>query len=214
MGLFCCVLVINQLRRKAEELAQSLAEAEGLAQKIIDFEVNEIGGESDNRIVQLMLQIAANLKQYRPYLPAHLFAPEGVSPCLSPSAPTTRSLRAQSVRTTNISDISPMSAKRLSAVVVDDDLFGDKFDQAIQRRTGTLLYIFLTDIFGLANSAVQQVNHHCPEAQGAASLVTGPILCSHAPPCSAPRRTSHVVAAWLLGKHVNMCCKCLRRDIN
>ena len=54
---------------------QSLLQAERLAQKIVAFDVNDIADEpAEDRIVDLMVQVAQKMKQYRPYLPPELFA--------------------------------------------------------------------------------------------------------------------------------------------
>ena len=68
------MLSLSQLRAKTASLERSLTRAETLAQKIAAFDVNDITDErSEDRILDLMIQVANNLKAYRPYLPPHLF---------------------------------------------------------------------------------------------------------------------------------------------
>ena len=79
-----------QAHKRSRDLENSLRTAEGLAQKIVAFDINDISESAEvDGIVDLMVQVAKKLQQYRPYLPAHLFAsadPEAGVPPL-PSLP-------------------------------------------------------------------------------------------------------------------------------
>eukprot|EP00667_Euglena_gracilis_P012228 EG_transcript_12543 len=71
-------LHVRQMRHRRQHLECSLAQAEGLAQHIVDFDLDGIRplGSDQGAVVALLTQVACNLKLYRPYLPPHLMQPQ------------------------------------------------------------------------------------------------------------------------------------------
>eukprot|EP00667_Euglena_gracilis_P007891 EG_transcript_7979 len=69
---------VRQMRNQRQHLECNLAQAEGLAQRIIDFDLEGIEplGSGAGTVVALLSQVACNLKLYRPYLPLHLMQPQ------------------------------------------------------------------------------------------------------------------------------------------
>eukprot|EP00667_Euglena_gracilis_P002639 EG_transcript_2643 len=68
--------VLSQLRAHEQTLQDSIEEAEALARKIVDFDLDDIPpaveGRQEERVVEVLKQVALNMQLYRPYLPAHL----------------------------------------------------------------------------------------------------------------------------------------------
>ena len=75
ISLLCGIFALTRLRVKAATLEEGLLKAEAIAQKIVDFDVSDIADKpSEDRVVNLMVQVAQQMKLYRPYLPPELFA--------------------------------------------------------------------------------------------------------------------------------------------
>ena len=74
---FCSAAhMLRRMQQRAEALENDMNEARGVAQMLVNWDLDALPEASgDNDVVDLMVQVAEKLKLYRPYLPAHLFTP-------------------------------------------------------------------------------------------------------------------------------------------
>ena len=167
--------VVSKLRAQATQLEGSIAKAEALACKIAAFDVNDVPEDDlDCSIVNLMLKIARTMRLYRPYIPAHLllhdvgFESPDASDQQSCGVPEPFTPRTQSYLPSSPGTPSGGgSLKSYRSTISIDPGVQAKFNQRIQQRVCTLLYVQVGDAEGLtatANSQTLEVFEECAAA--------------------------------------------------
>eukprot|EP00668_Euglena_longa_P005066 GGOE01005944.1.p1 GENE.GGOE01005944.1~~GGOE01005944.1.p1 ORF type:complete len:735 (+),score=140.18 GGOE01005944.1:55-2205(+) len=160
LSFLMAVFLLHRLRGHWR-LLRSLSKAQRIAQMIIDFDLDAIAkeepDEDTNVVLELLRQVACNLKLYQPFIPAHLLSPAALEREVDD--------RPETTQVPTFDGLLPHVADAASDHITHDDtptLLGKgcrsppgsgslrapnrTLDLPHQVRCGTLLYIELHDL--------------------------------------------------------------------
>ena len=189
--LLSTVHALHKLKEQNSDLQRSLQTAEELATKLVRFDLDELDESSDDLIVNLLLSIAKCLKEYQPYLPAHLrnlstgcrcddtsssddSAPGAVVLPRPPSLANLVGLARRSIMTSGSADLELQDCNRGFCDPCGSPTHAHRplrpetqLAIPLESRSGSLLYIVLPELEWLSTAAdhstarMQEVHRVC-----------------------------------------------------
>ena len=119
-------IMVRRLQRRARALQRSMHEATGVAQRVVNWELDAVPKpRGDGGVVDLMVQVAEKLRAYRPYLPAHLFAAAAAADDDLSDVDEARSVLGRSASLDGQGPASPVTGDALPRVPTQPGRAGD-----------------------------------------------------------------------------------------